>query len=109
MEDSNLVYSSDRPSEDLRQKGTLKKEIVEVTPTACLFKLSIEKKGRGGKAVSLIGELPHNPVYFKKLLKELKNYCGTGGSVKEDHLELQGEQLPKIREFLTKKGYPFKG
>ena len=109
MEDSDLVYSSDTPSEDLRQKGKKAKELVEVTPSACLFKLSIEKKGRGGKAVSCIKEIPHNPTYFKKFLKELKNYCGTGGSLKDDHLELQGEQLPKIREFLTKKGYPYKG
>ena len=108
MSDGKLVYSSDEPSLDLR-KSTKTKVVAEVTPQDCALKIRLEKKGRGGKSVSIIDEIPHNPVYFKKLLKELKNYCGTGGSLKEGHIELQGEQLLKIREFLTKKNFGFKG
>ena len=108
MSDTKLVYSSDAPATDLR-KTSAKKNITEVTPQNCDLKVRLEKKGRGGKSVSIIDEIPHNPVYFKKVLKELKNYCGTGGSLKEGHLEVQGDQLIKIREFLTKKGFGFKG
>ena len=113
-EENEIVYSSDGSGKNLvgkkRKKGKkTEKNLVEINPQETCLKLRIEKKGRGGKAVTVIYELPDNPQYFKKLLKELKNFCGTGGSQKESTLEIQGDQRDKIREFLLKKGFQTKG
>ncbi len=109
MSENKLVYSSDGSGENLLKKNKKKVQYSDIIPAEVVLKLRIEKKGRGGKSVSVIFELPENPPYFKKLTKELKNFCGTGGSFKETQIEIQGEQLEKIRQFLIKKGFTVKG
>jgi len=109
MSENKLIYSSDGSGENLVKKNKKKKSYDVVVPSETTLKLRIEKKGRGGKTVSIVYELPENPDYFKKLAKALKAYCGTGGSLKESHIEVQGEQLDKIRKFLEKKGFKVKG
>ena len=113
-EENEIVYSSDGSGKNLvgkkGKKGKKAQESsVDINPEEVCLKLRIEKKGRGGKAVTVIYELPENRPYFKKLLKELKNFCGTGGSQKESTLEIQGDQREKVREFLAKKGFKTKG
>ena len=44
-------------------------------------------------------------ITLKKILKNLKIACGTGGALKADFLELQGDQISKAQEFLFKEGY----
>ena len=48
------------------------------------------------------------PETLKELLKKLKSQCGTGGAVKDDTLELQGDCADKLVELLVKRGYPAK-
>jgi len=67
-----------------------------------------EKKGRGGKTVTVIYDLQLTPDDRKALGKLLKNKCGTGGAVKEDTIEIQGDQRDKIAEELQKLGYKTK-
>jgi translation initiation factor 1 len=70
----------------------------------------MEKKGRGGKAVTVVDGLPNNAVFLKDLCLELKRACGTGGTVAEDGtVELQGDLRDRVREFLGKKGFVVKG
>ena len=113
-EENEVVYSIDGTGKSLvNKKGKKDKKsktnFPEIIPSEFCLKIRIEKKGRGGKAVTVIYELPDNPPYFKKLLKELKNFCGTGGSQKESTLEIQGDQRNKVRDLLTKKGFKIKG
>ncbi len=113
-EENEIVYSVDGSGKNLiNKKGKKNKKsknnFPDIKPTEICLKLRIEKKGRGGKAVTVIYEVPDNPPYFKKLLKELKNLCGTGGSQKESTLEIQGDQRDKVRDFLIKKGFKIKG
>ena len=113
-EENEVVYSVDGSGKNLinkkGKKGKKSKDsFPEVNPSEVCLKLRIEKKGRGGKEVTVIHELPNNPPFFKKLLKELKNLCGTGGSQKESTLEIQGDQREKVRDFLIKKGFKTKG
>jgi len=44
-----------------------------------------------------------------ELLSRLKSDCGAGGTIKDDCLEIQGEQLDRIREILSSRGYRVKG
>jgi len=68
-----------------------------------------DKKGRGGKTVTVVYDLPRNAAFLKELCQELKKSCGTGGAVDEGAIELQGDLRDRVREFLVKKGFLVKG
>ena len=73
-------------------------------PAKIVAKLRMEKKGRGGKTVSVVYDLPRNDAFLKELCQELKRACGTGGAVQDDTIELQGDLRDRIRDCLAKKG-----
>ena len=77
-------------------------------PARIIAKLRMEKKGRGGKTVTIVYGLPRNAVFLKELSQELKRACGTGGAVVDDTIELQGELRDRVRAFLTRKGIAVK-
>ena len=79
-------------------------------PTGCVVaKLRMEKKGRGGKTVTVVYGLPRNPEFLRELSQELKRACGAGGTVVEDRVEIQGDLRDRVREALIKRGYVVKG
>jgi translation initiation factor 1 len=82
---------------------------VPARPGAIVAKLRMEKKGRGGKMVTVVDGLPNNAEFLKELSQELKRACGTGGASGEGFVELQGDLRDRVRELLTKKGYVVKG
>jgi translation initiation factor 1 len=73
--------------------------------------LERDRKGRGGKTVTVVSQLQLTPADMKKLSKRLKNLCGAGGTIKERNIEIQGDHRDKIAEALLKMGYKtkFKG
>ena len=72
-------------------------------------KLRMEKKGRGGKVVTVVDGLPRNAAFLKELAQELKRACGTGGAILDEGVELQGDLRERVREVLQKKGFIVKG
>jgi translation initiation factor 1 len=78
-------------------------------PSKIIAKLRVEKKGRGGKTVTVVYDLPRNADFLKGLSQELKRACGTGGVVAENTVELQGDLRDRLRAFLGKKGWQVKG
>ena len=68
-------------------------------------RLEKTKSGKKGKLVTVIKGLELKQVEAKKILKNLKIVCGTGGTLKGDFLELQGDQISKAQEFLIKEGF----
>jgi len=78
-------------------------------PTRIVAKLRIEKKGRGGKTVTVVDGLPKNSDFLKELSHELKRACGTGGTVVDGGVELQGELRDRLRDVLVKRGYIVRG
>ena len=78
-------------------------------PSRIVAKLRVEKKGRGGKTVTVVYDLPRNATFLKDLLQELKRACGTGGAVVDDTVELQGDLRDRVRDLLIKRGYTVKG
>jgi translation initiation factor 1 len=67
-----------------------------------------ESKGRGGKTVTLVKQLVLSDTDLKALAKQLKQTCGTGGTIKDGVIEIQGEHREKIAELLRKHGYNVK-
>ena len=61
--------------------------------------------GRGGKTVTIITGLALNEIELRTLLKKLKTKCGTGGTLKVGNIELQGDQVQPVMEFLKKDGF----
>ena len=62
-----------------------------------------QTKGRKGKGVCLITGLP--PDGLEKLAKELKQRCGTGGTVKEGVIEIQGDHRETLLAELARRGF----
>jgi translation initiation factor 1 len=81
----------------------------EAVPSRVIAKLRLEKKGRGGKSVTVIFDLPANAAFLKELAGDLKRACGTGGAVAGNTIEIQGDQRVRLRELLQGKGYIVKG
>lgn len=73
-----------------------------------VVRVSRETKGRKGKGVTLVSGLPLAENELKALAKQLKQHCGTGGSLKSGVIEIQGDHRDKLVERLTKEGYQAK-
>ena len=64
-----------------------------------------ETHGRGGKTVTVVYNLRLAPDALKALGKQLRHQCGTGGTVKEGTIEIQGDHREKVAEALQAAGY----
>ncbi len=72
------------------------------------LRIQVSRKGRGGKTVTVISGFQTKPEVLNALLKQLKNQCGTGGTMKEAELEIQGDHAQKLLQVLTQQGYKVK-
>lgn len=102
MRNNNLVYSTDkgRITEPKAQKTIAKGDGI--------VRIKRETKGRKGKGVTTVHGLSLPQEELKKLCSRLKKECGTGGSVKDDVLEIQGDNREKIKLSLEKLGHTVK-
>ncbi|HWI39996.1 MAG TPA: translation initiation factor Sui1, partial [Verrucomicrobiae bacterium] len=64
-----------------------------------------ETKGRGGKTVTVITGVPLAEGALKELAGELKRRCGTGGTLKDGDIEIQGDHRDLLMEELTRRGF----
>lgn len=64
----------------------------------------MERKGRGGKDVTVLEQLNLNPVLKQRWLKELKAALGCGGLIEGDTIVLQGDHRKRLPELLSKMG-----
>ena len=104
----------DRPPR-CEQCGELEEEcrcppppVERIPPEKQTAKLSVEKRKKG-KQVTLVRGLPSEGNDLAELLTQLKSACGSGGTLKDDVLELQGNQLDRLRTALEKIGFRVKG
>ena len=69
------------------------------------LKVSLETKHRAGKAVTLVSGFVGRTEDLEALGKQIKNHCGSGGSVKDGLVIIQGDHRPKVIQWLKGKGY----
>ncbi len=74
-------------------------------PRDGIVRLLRDRKGRGGKAVTLVVGLPDDPALLSELAKSLKKQCACGGTVRGDVIELQSDRREVIREMLEALGH----
>ncbi|MEW6595566.1 MAG: translation initiation factor Sui1 [Thermodesulfobacteriota bacterium] len=70
-----------------------------------IVRVSRETKGRKGKGVTLVSGLPLDAAGIETLARELKQRCGSGGTVKDGVIEIQGDHRAVLVETLQKAGY----
>jgi len=99
---AGLVYSTD-PAVMLNDTGS--EEIITLAPAQQSLKIRLDAKQRAGKVVTLIQGFEGKGADLEDLGKKLKSYCGTGGSVKENEIIVQGDNRDKILSWLQKQGY----
>ena len=73
-----------------------------------IVRVGRETKGRKGKGVTVITGVPLDQTGLKKLGKELKKLCGTGGTVKDGVIEIQGDHRETLVEALQRYGWQVK-
>lgn len=73
-----------------------------------VVRVSRESKGRGGKVVTLVKGLPLDDAALQALGKKLKSACGSGGTVKDGVIEIQGEHIERLLGLLAKEGWKAK-
>lgn len=98
----SLVYSTD--SGRIKQKKTTQK----ITASDGVAKVRRETKGRKGKGVITITGLGLDDKALKDLAKKLKKICGTGGTVVDEIIEIQGDKRDVIKTVLEKEGFKVK-
>jgi translation initiation factor 1 len=72
---------------------------------AAAVRVSLESKGRAGKKVSVVSGIPLSASALEDLTTKLKRTCGTGGTLKDGQIEIQGDHRDKLIAELQKLGY----
>ena len=98
----NIVYST---NPDFRYETEEREETPTLEKKEQNLRVSLDRKNRGGKVVTLITGFIGSEKDLKELGKWLKSKCGAGGSAKDNEIIVQGDFKAKIIELLLKEGY----
>ena len=86
----------------------LQRAVPDLSPQQQDIRVQATRSGRKGKTVTILTGFQHKPETLIKLLKQLKSQCGSGGTVKDNTLEIQGDHKQKLLQVLIKLGYKAK-
>jgi translation initiation factor 1 len=99
---NGIVYSTD-PGFKREEPESQQEELLP--PARQPLRMSLDTKHRSGKAVTLIEGFAGPEEALETLGKALKTFCGTGGSVKDRQIIVQGDQRAKLKAWFEKNGY----
>ncbi|MEJ7768109.1 MAG: translation initiation factor [Chitinophagaceae bacterium] len=102
LNSGGIVFSTD-PAFKLHNIEEVKIEQLEAAQQK--LKVRLDTKQRAGKSVTLVDGFIGKDDEITELGKQLKSFCGTGGSVKDGMIIIQGDQREKVVQWLTKNGY----
>lgn len=97
-----LVYSTNK---NIVIEDEKEPEMDTLAPSEQKLYVSLDKKQRGGKKVTLVEGFIGTQIDLEDLGKTLKNLCGVGGSVKDGEILIQGDHREKVKTWLEKNGY----
>jgi len=101
-DNNGIVYSTD-PDFRPDHEGPVAQDTLP--PKQQRLKIRLDTKQRAGKAVTLVEGFAGQDTDLQELGKKLKTMCGTGGSVKDGVIIIQGDQREKALQWLLKNGY----
>ena len=91
---------------DNQEKKSEETAKVDTVNKKSKINISKQKKGKKGKTITLITGLgTEDEILLKELLKKIKVFCGTGGILIDNNIQLQGDMISKSIEFLRKEGF----
>ena len=105
---SGLVYSTDggRMCPECRQPMAACICKAKAVPTGDgVVRVSRQTKGRGGKSVTVVKGLALDAIALAALGKQLRTACGSGGTVKDGVIEVQGDHVEVVMDTLKKHGH----
>jgi len=100
-----IMYSTD-PSFNYESEEETASEVIANNQQD--LRVMLDRKNRGGKAVTLVTGYRGNAEDLEKLAKMLKTKCGVGGSAKDGEIIIQGDFRDKVVLMLQKEGYKVK-
>lgn len=100
-----VVYST---NPDFQYNKDKEEDHETLSPEKQNLKVSIDRKQRKGKTVTLVTGFIGSEEDLKALGKKLKTKCGVGGSAKQGEIIIQGEWVEKIKTILNAEGYRVK-
>jgi translation initiation factor 1 len=96
-----LVYSTN--PDYIQPNAEVEKQTL--APEEQLLRVILETKHRAGKTVTIVYGFEGADADLEALGKALKNHCGTGGSVKDGEIIIQGDHRQKVFQYLKQKGF----
>lgn len=102
---NRVIYSEFGQNTD---SAALERGKPDLPPAQQNLTVQASRKGRKGKTVTVISGFQSSEETLQKLVKQLKTQCGSGGTLKDDTIEIQGDHSQKLVEILTKLGYKAK-
>ena len=90
------------------QSAAFQRAVPDLPPNQQDVRIQASRKGRKGKTVTVISGFQASPETLTNLAKKLKAQCGTGGTVKDGDIEIQGDHAQKLLQLLIEQGYKAK-
>ena len=103
MKNSNLVYST-----DVGRIGSKESSLSTNAQSTSIIALKLDTKARKGKVVTIASGFNLSHIEIKSVMRQLKKKCSTGGTVKNNSIELQGNFIESVKSELTRQNFNIK-